>query len=197
MGFQMGFNLKATWYGSGRGQAKGRKARPRILLTTEKKELRMAQSTPATKFLDKLKVPYTVHSYDYDPDPGKVGLQAAAEMGVPPAQVFKTLMVLVDGAAACVLAPSDCQVNMKQLALLAGGKRAGMMPPEAAEKFTAYKVGGISPLGQKRAAPVFLDASAFNFESIYINGGQRGLQILIAPHKLVEVLRATAGAIAI
>ena len=85
----------------------------------------MSQSTPATKFLDKLNVPYTLHSYDYDPDPGRVGLQAAEEMGVPPARVFKTLLVLIDGKAACALIPSDKQVNMKQLAALAGGKGGG------------------------------------------------------------------------
>ena len=150
----------------------------------------MAQSTPATKFLDKLKVPYTLHSYDYDPDPGRVGLQAAEAIGESPARVFKTLMILVDGKAVCALIPSDRQVNMKQLAALAGGKRGAMMPAPEAEKFTAYKVGGISPLGQKRAVPVFVDESAREFESIYINGGQRGLQILIAPDKLVAALQA-------
>ncbi len=150
----------------------------------------MSHSTPATKFLDKLKVAYTLHSYDYDPDPGRVGLQAAKEMGVPPARVFKTLMTLVDGQAVCALVPSDRQVNMKQLAALAGGKRASMMPAAEAEKFTAYKVGGISPLGQKRSVAVFMDESAYDFESIYINGGQRGLQILIAPGALLEALGA-------
>ena len=150
----------------------------------------MAQSTPATKFLDKFKVPYTLRSYDYDPDPGRVGLQAAEAIGESPARVFKTLMILVDGAAVCALIPSDRQVNMKQLAALAGGKRAALMPAPAAEKFTAYKVGGISPLGQKRTVPVFIDDSARGFEGIYINGGQRGLQILIAPDKLAEVLSA-------
>lgn len=150
----------------------------------------MSQSTPATKFLDKLKVSYTLHSYVYDPDPGRVGLQAAEEMGVPPARVFKTLMLLIDGKAACALVPSDKQVNMKQLAALAGGKRAAMMPATEAEKFTAYKVGGISPLGWKRTAPVFVDKSAYAFESIYINGGQRGLQILIAPDDLVAAVSA-------
>ena len=150
----------------------------------------MAHSTPATKFLDKFKVPYTLHSYDYDPDPGRVGLQAAEAIGESPARVFKTLMILVDGAAVCALIPSDRQVNMKQLAALAGGKRAAMMPAPEAEKFTAYKVGGISPLGQKRAAPVFVDESACGFESIYINGGQRGLQILIAPDKLADAVQA-------
>ena len=150
----------------------------------------MAHSTPATKFLDKFKVPYTLHSYDYDPDPGRVGLQAAEAIGESPARVFKTLMILVDGAAVCALIPSDRQVNMKQLAALAGGKRAALMPAPEAEKFTAYKVGGISPLGQKRTVPVFIDDSARGFEGIYINGGQRGLQILIAPDKLAEVLSA-------
>ncbi len=154
----------------------------------------MSQSTPATVFLDKLKTPYTLHNYEYDPAAQRVGMQAAEEMGVSPARVFKTLMILVDGEPVCALVPSDKQVNMKGLAALAGGKRAGMMPPEAAEKFTAYKVGGISPLGQKRAAPVFLDESAFNFESIFINGGGRGLQILIAPDKLVEAAQAKVAA---
>jgi Cys-tRNA(Pro)/Cys-tRNA(Cys) deacylase len=99
-------------------------------------------------------------------------------------------MVLIDGKAACALVPSDRQMNMKQLATLAEGKRATMMPPAEAEKFTAYKVGGISPLGWKRPAPVFVDKSAYDFESIYINGGQRGLQILIAPDKLVAATSA-------
>ena len=155
----------------------------------------MSQSTPATKFLDKLNVPYTLHSYDYDPDPGRVGLQAAEEMGVPPARVFKTLLVLIDGQAACALIPSDKQVNMKQLAALAGGKKAAMMPAPEAEKFTAYKVGGISPLGWKLTAPVFMDKSAYDFESIYINGGQRGLQILIAPNALKAVVSARVDSI--
>ena len=105
-----------------------------------------------------------------------------------------TCTVLIDGKAACALVPSDKQVNMKQLAALAGGKKAAMMPAPEAERFTAYKVGGISPLGQKRAAPVFLDESAFNFESIFINGGGRGLQILIAPDKLVEAAQAKVAA---
>lgn len=157
----------------------------------------MSQSTPATVFLDNLNVPYSLHSYDYDPDPGRVAIQAAEEMGVPLARVFKTLMVLVDGKAVCVLVPSDKKVNMKRLAALAGGKRAGMMPPEEAEKLTAYKVGGISPLGQKRTVPIFLDNSAFDFESIYINGGGRGLQILIAPDKLVGVVVAVTDSFAL
>ena len=157
----------------------------------------MAQSTPATKFLDKLKVAYTLHSYDYDPAARSVGLQAAAGMGVTPDRVFKTLMILVDDQAACALLPADKQANMKYLAILAGGKKAAMMPPGEAEKFTAYKVGGISPLGWKRSAPVFMDESAFNFEAIYINGGQRGLQILIAPGALAAVLRVEVADIAV
>ena len=157
----------------------------------------MSHSTPATKFLDRLEVAYTLHSYDYDPDPGRVGLQAAEEMGVPPARVFKTLMALVDGKAMCVLAPSDRQVNMKQLAALAGGKKAAMMPAPEAEKFTSYKVGGISPLGWKRTAPIFVDKSAYDFESIYINGGQRGLQILVAPDKLAAAVSARVESFAV
>ncbi len=155
----------------------------------------MALSTPATKVLDKFKIAYALQTYNYDPNAARVGLQAAEAIGVPPARVFKTLMTYVDGKAVCVLAPSDKEVSMKKLAAASGGKKAAMMPVPDAEKFTAYKVGGISPLGQKKSAPAILDESAFNFEEIYINGGQRGLQILIAPGVLKDVLKAAVSSV--
>lgn len=111
-------------------------------------------------------------------------------MGEDPARVLKTLMVLVDGKPACVVIPSDCEVAMKKLAALFGGKQAEMMKPADAERMTGYKVGGISPFGQKRKVPVAFEAAAIDHPLVYINGGQRGLQVCLDPAEAVRVLDA-------
>jgi Cys-tRNA(Pro)/Cys-tRNA(Cys) deacylase len=110
----------------------------------------MARTTPATLVLDKAGVAYELHAYDYDPDAVRVGRQAAESLGVPPDQVLKTLMVLVDGKPACAVLASDQEVAMKKLAAAAGGKAAQMMKPADAERATGYRVGGVSPFGQKK-----------------------------------------------
>ena len=150
----------------------------------------MAKTTPATLALDRAKIAYELHTYDYDPDAPRVGLQAAEALGWAPEQVFKTLMTLVDGKAACVIVPSDCEVSMKKLAAVLGAKSAQMMKPADAERVTGYKVGGVSPFGQKRPVPTVLDEMATLHETVFVNGGQRGLQVLIAPGDLVAVLGA-------
>ncbi len=148
----------------------------------------MAKSTPATQALSRARVDFELASYDYDPGAERVGLQAAEAMGADPAEVFKTLMVELDGKPACAILPADAEANMKKLAAALGGKSAKMMKPADAERQTGYKVGGVSPLGQKRAVPTVLDDSAAQHAAIYVNGGQRGLQIRIAPQALVQVL---------
>lgn len=150
----------------------------------------MSKATPATRALDRAGVAYVLHLYDYAPSPGRIGLQAAASLGVDPGQVLKTLMVLVDGQAVCAVLPSDREASLKHLARAFGGKAAQMMPPAAAERATGYKVGGISPLGQRRAAPVVVEQSALDHAQVFINGGQRGLQIRLAPADLVAALGA-------
>lgn len=125
----------------------------------------------------------------------KYGMQAAEDLGVSPARVFKTLMTLVDGKPVCVLVPSDCEVSMKKLAQAFEGKSAKMMPPAEAEKVTGYVLGGISPLGRKKITPVIIYDLALKFETIFINGGGRGLQICIEPAVLIEVLEADKGSI--
>ncbi len=157
----------------------------------------MAKVTPATRALDQARVPYILHTYAYDPSAEKIGLQAAEGVGVSAARVFKTLMVLVDGKPACVLVPSDCETSMKKVAALFGGKAAQMMRPEEAEKLTGYHVGGISPLGGRRRVPVAVDERALAFETIFINGGQRGLQAELAPDALLSVLGAKCGALVV
>lgn len=155
----------------------------------------MSKTTPATLALDKAGVAYTLATYDYDPGAERVGLQAAEALGVAPGEVLKTLMVKVDGKPACVVLASDREVSMKKLAAALDGKSAEMMKPADAERITGYRVGGVSPFGQKKAAPTVIDADAAALSAAFMNGGQRGLQVRLAPAELVRVLGAKVAAI--
>ncbi|SDF87562.1 Cys-tRNA(Pro)/Cys-tRNA(Cys) deacylase [Bradyrhizobium brasilense] len=88
--------------------------------------------------------------YVYDPDAESIGLQAASALGEDPARVLKMLKAQADGKPVCVIVPSDQEVSMKKLAAAVGGKSAQMMKPPEAERLTGYKVGGISPFGQRK-----------------------------------------------
>jgi Cys-tRNA(Pro)/Cys-tRNA(Cys) deacylase len=150
----------------------------------------MAQATRATRALEQAGVAFSVHHYDYAPNLEGIGLAAARALGVGAEQVFKTLMVLADGKPACVIAPSDGEVSLKRAAAALGAKAAAMMKPADAERISGYKVGGISPFGQVRQVPVVLDETALLFDRIYVNGGQRGLQVLLAAGEVARVLGA-------
>lgn len=156
----------------------------------------MARSTRATKALEAARVAFTIHEYDYDPQADRVGLQAAAALDEVPARVLKTLMVLADGKPACAILASDREVAMKKLAAALGAKGAAMMPPADAERISGYKVGGISPFGQARVTRFVLDAAAAGHERVFLNGGQRGLQVRLDPRDIVAVLRARVADIA-
>jgi Cys-tRNA(Pro)/Cys-tRNA(Cys) deacylase len=151
----------------------------------------MAKGTPATVALTKAGVAFTLHEYDYDPSAARIGMQAAEELGVDPARLLKTLMAKAGNATVCVLVPSDAEVSLKKLAAAAGAKDAAMLPPAEAERVTGYRVGGISPFGQKKRVAVFVAQSALAHRTIIVNGGRRGLQIELAPNDLVRVLEAT------
>lgn len=156
----------------------------------------MSKTTPATLALDKAGVAYTLATYDYDPTAERVGLQAAEALGAPPSEVLKTLMVKADGKPACVVLASDREVSMKKLAAALGAKSAEMLKPADAERITGYRVGGVSPFGQKKAVPTVIDAEAAALPEAFMNGGQRGLQVRLAPAELVRVLGAKVAAVA-
>jgi Cys-tRNA(Pro)/Cys-tRNA(Cys) deacylase len=141
----------------------------------------MSKTTAATLALTKAGVAFTPYPYDYDPDAQRIGIQAAEALGRDPAQVFKTLMAEVDGKPVCVVVPSDGEVSMKKLAATFGGKSASMMKPPDAERLTGFKVGGISPFGQRKLVPTAIDETAELYDEVLINGGQRGLLIGLAP----------------
>ena len=155
----------------------------------------MSKTTPATLALDKAGVAYTLATYDYDPGAERVGLQAAEALGVAPGEVLKTLMVKADGKPVCVVLASDREVSMKRLAAALGAKSAEMMKPADAERITGYRVGGVSPFGQKKRVPTVIDAAASALPEAFMNGGQRGLQVRLAPGELVRVLGARVAAI--
>jgi Cys-tRNA(Pro)/Cys-tRNA(Cys) deacylase len=155
----------------------------------------MAKSTPATLALQKAKVAFDLHEYDYDPNAARIGMQAAEALGIEPARLLKTLMAKAGDEVVCVLAPSDREVNLKRLASAAGAKSATMLGAAEAERVTGYHVGGISPFGQKKRVRVFVEQAALAFPKVVVNGGRRGLQAELAPADLVRALGATVAAI--
>lgn len=146
--------------------------------------------------LEKAGIAFTLHAYDYDPEADSIGLAAAAALGESPARVLKTLMALVDGKPVCVVLPSDQEVSMKRLAAAFGGKSAQMMKPAEAERIAGYKVGGISPFGQARPPRVAIEQQALAQDLVYINGGQRGLQVRLNPRDAATLLKAIVAPLA-
>jgi Cys-tRNA(Pro)/Cys-tRNA(Cys) deacylase len=140
--------------------------------------------------LERAGIAFTVHRYDYDPDADRVGMQAAEALGEPPQHVLKTLMALVDAKPVCVIVPSDREVAMKRLAAAFGGKSAQMMKPTDAERLSGYKVGGISPFGQVRTLKTAIEEQAMVHDFVFINGGQRGLQVRLSPRDAATLLKA-------
>lgn len=151
----------------------------------------MAQTTPATLALKALGIPFELRTYTYDPKAERVGLQAADALGEDPRRVLKTLIAQVDGKPVCLVLPSDAEASMKKVAAAFGGKSAAMVPVPDAERLTGYKVGGVSPFGQKRRLPTVVEAAAALEDLVYVNGGLRGLQIRVAPADLIQVAGAS------
>lgn len=149
-------------------------------------------STQGLKFLASMGVEVSLHPYAYDPQADAVGIAAAKALGLDPALTLKTLMVEVDGKPVCCVIPSDQQLSMKRVAAAFGGKAAAMMAVPKAEKLTGYRVGGISPFGQKRAVPTAIEASVCETSRVWINAGQRGLLLGIDPRQALISLGATA-----
>lgn len=156
----------------------------------------MSKRTPATTAMEKAKKPFELLEYAYDPDAASIGLHAAQSLGLPPSQVFKTLMTMAGDEPLVAVLPSDKELSLKALAQAAGKKSAAMMKLPDAERISGYKVGGVSPLGQKKRLRTFFDASALALPFIVVNGGQRGLQIKAAPQDLIDATGGLVAAIA-
>lgn len=149
-------------------------------------------ATPATRLLSTAGVEFVLRPYEHDPRSQEgYGLEAAAALGVDPARVLKTLVAQVDGALTVAVVPVSGQLDLKALARAVGGSRAEMAPVPDAERATGYVAGGISPLGQRRALPTVVDASALAHPTVLVSAGRRGLDVELAPAELVRLCAAT------
>jgi Cys-tRNA(Pro)/Cys-tRNA(Cys) deacylase len=149
--------------------------------------------TPAVRALEQAGVAFQLLEYDYDHSADEIGLQAAQALGRQPSTVFKTLVVALDsGELVCAIIPSDARLNLKAMAAAAGARKAELSDPKKAERTTGYVVGGISPLGQRKHLRTFIDARAPPLDEIVVNGGRRGLQIVLRP---VDLIRATSAVV--
>jgi Cys-tRNA(Pro)/Cys-tRNA(Cys) deacylase len=152
--------------------------------------------TPATVALTAAGVPFTVHTYEHDPAAKSFGLEAAEVLGLPAEQVFKTLLVDTGSGLAVGIVPVNCHLDLKAIAAALSVKKVEMADPRAAERSTGYVVGGISPVGQKRPLPTVLDESAELFDTIYVSGGKRGMDLGLSPADLTRVTSAGVADIA-
>ncbi|KGN42859.1 Cys-tRNA(Pro) deacylase [Knoellia aerolata] len=152
--------------------------------------------TPATVALTRAGIAYAVRAYEHDPAAESFGLEAAEALGVEPARVLKTLLVDTGPGLAVGIVPVDRQLDLKAMASALGAKRVSMADPVAAERSSGYVVGGISPIGQRRALPTVLDSSAGAHDTVLVSGGRRGLDLELSPDDLVSLTRAVMAPIA-
>uniref|UniRef100_A0A942Y9E7 Cys-tRNA(Pro)/Cys-tRNA(Cys) deacylase n=1 Tax=Neobacillus citreus TaxID=2833578 RepID=A0A942Y9E7_9BACI len=153
-------------------------------------------STPATVALVAAGVPFTPHVYEHHETATNFGEEAATALGLREEQVFKTLVVSVDGTLAVAIVPVANRLDLKAIAAAVGGKKASLADPALAERRTGYVVGGISPVGQKTPLRTVLDESALTYDTVFVSGGRRGFDIEVAPADLVRVTNAVTTRIA-
>lgn len=147
--------------------------------------------TPAVQAAKRAGVEYLLHEYEgVELGDGDYAVAVAAALDQSPARLFKTLVSSVDGRLEVFVVPAEAQLDLR-----AAGKRVVLADRRAAERATGYVVGGISPLGQRKRLPTTIDASALEWETVFVSAGRRGLQIELAPADLVRLTDARVAAI--
>lgn len=147
--------------------------------------------TPASTALTAAGIPFTLHPYEHDPAAPSYGLEAAQALGVQPERVFKTLLAETELGIVVGVVPVTGMLDLKALATAVGAKRATMADPVVAERRTGYVVGGISPIGQKTRHATVVDETAQLFDTVFVSGGRRGLDLELAPTDLLTATGAT------
>jgi Cys-tRNA(Pro)/Cys-tRNA(Cys) deacylase len=146
------------------------------------------KKTNAARFLDGLKISYKLSEYEID-ESNLSAESVAKKVGLPPEQVFKTLVARGDKTGvlmACI--PGNAELDLKAMATVSGNKKVEMVPMKEIQQLTGYIRGGVSPIGTKKHYPIFLDESAMRFPFISISAGARGSQIFISPRDLIGAL---------
>lgn len=153
----------------------------------------MAHKTNAVRLLDQLGIPYELREYEAAPD-DLAAETVAAKIGMPPEQVFKTLVARGDRNGVCMaVIPGDAELDLKALAAASGDRKVQLVPVKELQSLTGYIRGGVTALAGKKDYPVYVDETIELFETISISAGIRGIQIVLAPD---DYLRATRGTLA-
>lgn len=160
------------------------------------KNLVDAMKTNAARLLDRLNIAYQLLPYDYDPEDLSAE-KAAAHVGLPAEQVFKTLVVRGDKGGVCfAVIPSDTQLDLKALARLSGDRKLAPVALKEVQPLTGYIRGGVTALGAKKTYPVYVDETMDLFDQVAVSAGQRGLLMALSPTDYRQATQATVGAIA-
>ncbi|MEM8543680.1 MAG: Cys-tRNA(Pro) deacylase [Cyanobacteria bacterium P01_H01_bin.119] len=152
--------------------------------------------TNAVRMLDNLGIAYRLLDYAVDPE-DLLAESVAAKIGLPPEQVFKTLVARGDRAGVCLaVIPGNTQLNLKALAQLCGDRKVETVALKAVQPLTGYIRGGVTALACKKDYPVFVDEWIEAFDQIAVSAGRRGTMIQLAPADYLRAVRGTIGAIA-
>jgi len=158
--------------------------------------IKASAKTNAARILDRLKLPYQVLKYDVDPD-DLAADSTAAKLGLPPEQVFKTLVARGDRQGVCLaVVPGHVQLDLKALASLAGERKVDTVPLKDVQPLTGYIRGGVTALGTKKTYPVYVDESMLTFDQVAVSAGKRGLMLWLAPQDYLTATQATLGPLA-
>lgn len=152
--------------------------------------------TPAVNLLKKHKIDFNLHRYKHDTKHPSYGLEAAEKLDLDPDRVFKTLVVQLDGGELVVaILPVTRSLIMKETARVFQVKNAAMADAANVQRTTGYLLGGVSPLAQKKALRTVIDESAFTYDTIFVSGGRRGVEIELTPDDLLRMCRGVSAAI--
>jgi len=156
----------------------------------------VTQKTNAARFLDQTGIHYELREYEVDPE-DLAAEAVATKIGLPPEQLFKTLVAEGDRQGICMaVIPSNTELDLKALAVTSGNRKIQLVAVKEIQKLTGYIRGGVTALAAKKAYPVYVDETIELFEEISISAGIRGTQILLAPKDFLRATRAIVALLA-